>query len=169
MQNLWNALYEVILDLKADQAITLVVMALFLAAGTSGVFRLVSRGKNEVSTILTSLVLVSVLLAMFGSAAYLRFTRPRPARGSQVGAGRDAGNRNSGPTIHTQVADNLTRILMEFDTDHDGRLSAEEASAAASQFVTESSAQGGQPGSVDRETLRRVLRRRIGPPPLFGP
>jgi hypothetical protein len=169
MQNLWNALYEVVLDLKADQVITLVVMALFLAAGTSGVFRLVSRGKTEVTTILTSLVLVSTLLAMFGSAAYLRYTRPRPARGSQ--ATRDGANRNAAQTASVQAADNLARLLMEYDTDHDGRLSAEEASAAASQFVTEISAlpQEGKPGSVTVDELRRAIRRKMGPPPLFTP
>jgi hypothetical protein len=168
MQNAWNALCEVVLDLKADQAITLVVMALFLAAGTSGIFRLISRGKTEVTTILTSVVLVSTLLAMFGSAAYLRYTRPRPGRGSQTI--RDGANRNPAQMVSGQAADNLARLLMEYDANRDGRLSAEEAATAASQLVIETSAAtGGQPGSIDSETLRRAIRRRMGPAPLFSP
>jgi hypothetical protein len=169
MLNFWNALVEVVLDLKPDQAITLVVVALFLSAGTAAVFRLVSRGKTEVTTILTSLLLVSILLAMLGTMGYMRYTRPRGIRGTQAPGGPRDGLTRNPPAGTSYAIDSMARSLMEFDTDRDGRLSVEEASAAATQLINNASMSGDHPGSVDLEAIRRILRSRSMNPPLYTP
>ncbi len=52
------------------------------------------------------------------------------------------------------------------DADKDGRLSPEEAARAAERFVRD--ADSTKKGSIDLETLRDVMNRRMAPPPGFG-
>ncbi|QEH34879.1 Inner spore coat protein H [Aquisphaera giovannonii] len=53
------------------------------------------------------------------------------------------------------------------DANKDGRVSADEAAAAAESFVREADAR--KQGSIDAGALARAMNRRMGPPPGFGP
>jgi hypothetical protein len=59
------------------------------------------------------------------------------------------------------------QIIAAADTDKDGRLSPDEASKAASQFVRD--ADTARKGSIDTDVLAQAMNRRMGPPPGFGP
>jgi hypothetical protein len=162
MQNLWDAISNVVLDLKTDQVVTLVLIALFVSTATAGLFRLMSRVKVDPTALLTGLILGSSLLSMLAAGAYVRSTIPTRGAG---GFGRPPGG-NRPATAVVGASDALaTRLLMEFDTNRDGRLSAEEAARAASHVVTQASASHGDADSLDITELRRELRRQLAPMP----
>jgi Ca2+-binding EF-hand superfamily protein len=57
-------------------------------------------------------------------------------------------------------------ILNAADSNNDGRLSTEEATAGVRKFFQEADSE--KAGSIDRDSLAGALNRRMGPPPGFG-
>jgi hypothetical protein len=168
MQNLWNTVSNVVLDLKASQAITLVIVALFLSVATAGLFRLLSRGKTDVTAALAGLVLVASLISMLTAESYLRYglLRERESRRNPAAIEFQA-SQNIKHVVATEMANNLAgRVLMEYDTNGDGQLSADEAAAGTSQFMAEAGSSGNHPGSVNIEDLRSALRGRFFMTPM---
>jgi hypothetical protein len=164
MQNVWNAVSAVVFDLNTNQTITLVVFALFLSAATVGVFRLIGRGKDDAKTILTGLVLVSSLISMLTCSAYLQYTRPRGLKGGPMGQDAGIGPRPTQHAMTNQVVESLAmQILLGSDSNHDGMISAEEASEAASRFINETSARTEHPGELDGTQFRAAIRHQYAP------
>ncbi len=59
------------------------------------------------------------------------------------------------------------RIFEEADKNDDGKLTSDEAGAAAASLIVEADTE--KKGSIDAKTLGRAINKRIGPPPGFGP
>jgi hypothetical protein len=62
------------------------------------------------------------------------------------------------------------RIVELADANNDGRISPEEAAAAAEKFVSGAAKKSKKPQTtLDSDALARAINRQIGPPPGFGP
>jgi hypothetical protein len=161
------------IDRKPDEMITYLVIALFIAVGAAGVFRLISRGHADPSLQLTVVVMVASLLTTICVNLYGRYRQDHSRRQPVEGP---AALRSTGQFF---TADALAvRVLSELDTNHDNYLSAEEASAGATDFmehakalanavdiggVAEVKPQPIAPGGLDANQIRRAIRDRMGP------
>jgi hypothetical protein len=158
------------IDRKPDELIGFLVITLFIAVATTGVFRLLSRGRKDVSLLLTILIMTASILSTLSVGLYDRYRQDQARR--RLAAEGPAALRS---TTQFFTADALAvRVLGELDTNHDNYLSVEEAAAGAAEFIERASAAAGPnptatnltpgpPDALDASQIRRAIRDRMGP------
>ena len=168
MKNFLIATFDALLDMSPETIIAGVVMALLLTLPIAGVYAALRRVGKEPAMILMALAIVANVLGMVVASGYARSALTgRINRGSiRSGMPRDGGppfgaphwpegGRGEGPRS-TMMA---SLIFEDADVNRDGSLSADEAAAAASEFVK--SVAGQDRDSIDSATLGESLRLRL--------
>jgi hypothetical protein len=169
-----------IVDRSSDELIGAVVIALGTALAMVGLYLVGRRKVSDNLTPLIALMIVGNLISMALAAGYVVRARRNgrfPSRG--VAPARYPWHPSS-PAPDLVLLDTIFRAA---DKNHDGLISAEEASQSAAEVVRNSDSSGR--GSVDSASLRALLQatlaqgqdriRRHGtglgpePPPRFGP
>jgi len=182
MSQRFQAALEILLEQPPQDWIAVVMIALFLALGLSGVHTAVGRwmkGKTD-SAVLAGLAFVFIAFSMVFTAVTIHLrvqaerapamdlnSAPRDmARGPGQGFGQGFGP-GRGPGGYSRFVDFLFETA---DADHDGKLSQDEATLAAGKFVQEAGANGD--GTVDHEAALAFLRSHVrspGMPPVSPP
>ena len=159
----------------AEELIVGVFLATLLAAATAGLHALLRRKMSDTVTVTTLTCLVANLLAMALTAGYARMVLKGPSNPHQ---GFPMTRPRLGPAQIRELAyESAARVIVQAsDVDNDGRLSADEAAAAAARFIRLAEADSGQPihwealGFAIKTRLRGTDPRPIEPGgPAYGP
>ncbi len=140
---------DALIDRTQDEWIGALMIALALALAAQIVFRLVRRRVSDPLLLVTGVVLASNVVAMMLVASYVGWVmsatpRDIPVR-PRMSFGEPGRPRGGGGLLLAW------RLLRQGDTDHDGRLSADEAAALVH------AARGDDAGAADAHDLARTL------------
>jgi hypothetical protein len=150
---------DFLLGRPPEEWIGALVVALLLSVMLLGVYNLCRRKMKDASMLLTVAALIVNLAGMVIAATYVGLTGIGASSATQAGTG-EAVSLNA---LADMLIDGMaSRILNGADADHNGRLSADEAAAAADGFIKRIDAEEKKP--VDMRVLGAVLKRRIKPP-----
>jgi hypothetical protein len=169
MSSWLSSSYDIMLEITSETLIGAMGLALALGVLVAGLDWLIRRKFREASTALVVLVMVSNLGVMLLAAGFVRRTIGRAGPPGRSPAGRHQPNPFSpypGPSPGPGGLAN--RILRAADQDGDGKLTPDEAAAAASRFVK----QAGQPHdreSLDIRDLTDAILQRLNPAGELGP
>jgi hypothetical protein len=166
-----ESIFNIMVDRPPQEWIGGLMVALFLAMALAGAYMAFRRWTKvqDDTTPLVGLAVVVIFSGMVLAAvsSELKLKRPAVPAGDsnerqRGGPGRGPGfgsgfGRGGGST--SRMAD---LILEDADTDHDGRLSPEEAASAAGKFIEEADKDGETP--LDRDALIELLREHLRPP-----
>jgi len=140
------SLGNAVVDRSADELIGAVIIALALSLAMAGLYCLGRRSLRENMTPIIVLMLVANLVSMCVGAGYLALVRKK------VGRPLMAGRFGSVAGSESMWTDAIFRAA---DLNRDGRITGEEASLAADQFVRRADSSGR--GAIDPQSLDRAI------------
>jgi hypothetical protein len=164
MSSWLESAWGLVLDLPARLTVEGIMVSLFLAGGTACLYRVLRRGKSETLSLLTTLILMGNVLVMVAAATTVRRS-----------FGMDkiftyAGSRvimPSGLIPELRPRPTLAeRVFRATDANQDGRLTPDEASRAAAEFVKQ--ADENHEGSISPEAFEAAMRKAGWAPPPPG-
>ncbi|MHC5537393.1 EF-hand domain-containing protein [Singulisphaera rosea] len=167
MQLYWNSVYNALIDLPPAVLIGVLFLSLALAMVVSGIFTLMKKRVADTQMLLTVLIMASLAISAAMGIGYERFAReqtkyPPGFTIRNPNQPRNQNNARGGQRIGSNTF--FARRIMELaDTDKDGRLSTEEASHAASEFIH--SVSRGDHDSIDSRVLGNSIRSILYRPP----
>ena len=164
MLNFFGAVYESVIELKADEIIGSLVIGLVLAMGCAGLCILGQKRSKNPFPLLCGVILVFCALSMAFGVGHVRHKfsskaivaagpGPNPGHFPPPGRARQARGDRPMPRPFGR------QLLAEADSDKDGKLTPEEAA----QFVR--SIDLGDKGGADVSDIDRVTFERFGPGP----
>jgi hypothetical protein len=150
----FQSVYYLVLDLPARRSVEAIMVALFLAGMTAGLYRLLRRGKTDTMPLLTGLILISNLFVMIIAAATVRYSFAVSTRMPYTAPMIMPAGPMGDPRSRSPLAE---RLFHAADEDHNQRVTPDEAARAASRFVHDADVL--RENSVDLDAFDAAVKR----------
>lgn len=161
----WNSVYNALIDLPPAVLIGVLFLSLASALVISGIFTLLKKRVADTQMLLTVLLVASFAASATLGIGYERYTREQMKfpPGFSVRNPNQQRDNNRGGHRFGSNAFFAQRIMELADADKDGRLSTDEASNAASEFIH--TVAHGDDDSIDSRALGNSIRSILYRPP----